>query len=166
MRGDCDERGRVSCPRVLTPRALAQPSSRACCTLRQISMPPPAQTSCKHTCPPAPPHTCRSHRRTCTAFGWCTLRRISISPLKSPSAMSLEPFRILAATRVPYLHTSGQGGSAADPHHCCCVDAVAPAPNWCCRHNDGTASTLRGHAGWLTTWPCAPPQTLPLPASP
>lgn len=41
--------------------------------------------------------------RACTAQGWCTRRRISISPLKSPSAISLEPLRILAATSVPYL---------------------------------------------------------------
>ncbi len=46
---------------------------------------------------------CNKDGHTCTALGWCTRRRISISPRKSPSAISLEPFKILAATNVPYL---------------------------------------------------------------
>jgi hypothetical protein len=63
------------------------------------------ETAIKHT---------PQQQRTCTAFGWCTRRRISISPRKSPRAISLEPLRILAATSVPYLSDGPdkQGGQS------------------------------------------------------
>jgi hypothetical protein len=58
--------------------------------------------------------TRRGRSRTCTAQGWCTRRRISISPRKSPSAISLEPLRILAATSVPYLRGTTAKGSGKE----------------------------------------------------
>ena len=43
--------------------------------------------------------------RNCTALGWCTLRRVSISDRKSESAISDDCLSDLTATMVPF-HTA------------------------------------------------------------
>ena len=59
---------------------------------------------------------------TCTAFGWCTRRRTSISLRKSPSAIEELVLRIFAATSVPHhiaLCTMPNSPSPVHPHTRC-----------------------------------------------
>ena len=80
--------------------------------------------------------------RNCTALGWCTLRSVSISDLKSARAISDDCFSDLTATRVPF-------------HIALCTMPNSPSPALVAQQS---AATACGHYREAVTY------SVPIPA--